>query len=192
MFAFSELYLDILTRFGLNILAMLLLIFVLYYPRYRQKETAIAAALFNVFAFAVLSILASVQFSVAAGFGLFAILALFALRSEQINVSNIAYFFGAVSVAVISSIQGTQLEFVVLMLALVLIAVYLIDHPKILSNASQMRLILDYIPENLVSNPEGLKAELSEKLGVTVVSVRIINIDYVTETVRLEISFHTI
>lgn len=48
--------------------------------------------MFNIFAFAVLTILSSVQFSLAAGFGLFAILALFSLQSEQIEKIEIAYF----------------------------------------------------------------------------------------------------
>lgn len=182
-------YLDLVVRFLLNIVSMIILLFAIYYPRYSHKETAISAALFNIFAFAVLSVLSSVEFSITAGFGLFAILALFTLRSEQINKSDIAYFFGSISVAVITSIQGTHLGFVLLMLVIILLAVYVIDHPRILRRASQMRLSLDYIPENIVSNPEGLKEELSQKLGARVISVRVLNIDYVTEITRIEIGF---
>lgn len=182
-------YIDLLARFGLDIGAAFILLFALYYPRYNHKETTIAAALFNIFAFAVLSVLSSVQFSVAAGFGLFAILALFTLRSEQINKTDIAYFFGSLSVAVITSIQGTQLAFVLLMLAIVLATAYVIDHPRFLCAQSQMRVTLDSIPECVVSDPEKLNATLSERLGVTVVSSRILAIDYVTEVVRAEIDF---
>lgn len=182
-------YLDLLTRFGLNLGSVVILLFVFYYPRYSHKETTIAAALFNVFAFAVLSVLSSVQFSVAAGFGLFAILALFTLRSEPINKSDIAYFFGSISIAVITSVQGTHLGFVVLMLLIILVAVYIIDHPRILRTASQMRITLDYIPQEVVSNPQSLYLELSQRLGVRVISVRILSIDYVTEVIRAEVGF---
>ena len=77
--------LELVARFGIDVLAMVALVFGMYYRRYRDKELVTAAALFNIFAFAVLTILSSVEFSVAAGFGLFAILALFSLRSEQIS-----------------------------------------------------------------------------------------------------------
>lgn len=184
-------YAELLLRFGLNVIAVLVLLFGLYYPRYSDKETTIAAALFNIFAFAVLSVLSSVQFSLAAGFGLFAILALFTLRSEQINRSAIAYFFGSISVAVITSVLGTDLGFVVFMLLMVLIAVFIIDHPRILRTANQMRLTLDSIPDHLVSDPAALRAQLSRRLGVQVVTVRIISIDYVTEVVRAEVGFRT-
>ncbi|WP_426038399.1 DUF4956 domain-containing protein [Cypionkella sp. TWP1-2-1b2] len=53
----------------------------------------------------------AVQFSVAAGFGLFAILALFTLRSEPITKIEIAYFFGSIALAVITAVQGTVLPF---------------------------------------------------------------------------------
>ncbi len=90
-------------RMGIDLAAMTLLVFGMYYRRYRDKELATAASMFNIFTFAVLSILSSVEFSVAAGFGLFAILALFSLRSEQITKIEITYFFGAIAIAVITS-----------------------------------------------------------------------------------------
>lgn len=182
-------YPDFLARFALNLVSIVVLLFCIYYPRYRHKETTIAAALFNVFAFAVLSVLSSVKFSLAAGFGLFAILALFNLRSEQINKSDIAYFFGSVSIAVITSVGGTNLTFVLLMLGIVLLAVYVIDHPRILRSASQMRVTLDFIPQNLLSDPDSLHRELSQRLGVRVVAVRVCSVCYVTDVVQAEVDF---
>src|SRR5690625_4687028 len=89
---------ELIARFLLDLGAMAVLLFGMFWPRYKNKEITLAAALFNVFTFGVLSILSSVEFSIAAGFGLFAILALFNLRSETINKSDIAYFFGSISI----------------------------------------------------------------------------------------------
>ena len=169
--------------------AMLVLIFIIYYPRYKHKETAISAALFNIFAFAVLSVLSSVEFSLAAGFGLFAVLALFTLRSEQINKSDMAYFFGSISIAVITSIIGTSLVFVILMIVMVLTGVFVIDHPRILRSVSQMKVTLDSIPESLLSQPEMLKTELSQRLGVEILSYRITSVCYVSEVIQAEVDF---
>ncbi|WP_217357290.1 DUF4956 domain-containing protein [Ruegeria atlantica] len=102
---------ETLIRFAINIIAMMVLVFGLYYRRYRDKELVTAASLFNVFAFGVLTVLSSVEFSLAVGFGLLAILALFTLRSEQISKVEITYFFGSITIAVICSIHGTELAF---------------------------------------------------------------------------------
>jgi len=185
-------YADLIARFAINIITMVGLVFLIYYPRYKHKETAIAAALFNVFAFAVLSVLSSVEFGLAAGFGLFAILAMFTLRSEQINKCDMAYFFGSISLAVITSIPGAGLVFVFLMILMVLFAVLIIDHPRILRSVSQMKVTLDSIPEQLFQQPEKLNLELSQRLGVEVLSYRIISVCYVTEVIQIEVDFRPI
>ena len=131
------------------------------------------------------------QFSVAAGFGLFSILALFTLRSEQINKSDIAYFFGSISIAVITSIKGTNLEFVLFMLVIVLVSVYIIDHPKLLRTAHQMKVTFDYISNSAISNPKALNEEFSKRLNLNVTSVRILSVNYVTEVLRAEVGFRS-
>jgi hypothetical protein len=78
----------LMIRFAINVIATTLLVFGLFYVRYRDKELVTAASLFNIFAFGVLSILGAVEFSLAAGFGLFAILALFTLRSDGTRASS--------------------------------------------------------------------------------------------------------
>ena len=176
-------------RFALNVVAMLLLVFGMYYGRYRDKELATAAALFNIFVFAVLTILSSVNFSVAAGFGLFAILALFTLRSEPLAKTEMTYFFGSVAIAVICAVQGTTVPFVALIVLLVLIGAYVLDHPKILQSVAGTKVSLDKIHQTLLSNPEAMRADLSQRLGVEVLSYQVLQLDYITEMARLNVYY---
>ena len=126
----SDPFWELLARFTINTLAIVWLMFGMFFRRYRDRELAITASMFNIFAFAVLTILSSVEFSIAAGFGLFAILALFSLRSEQIEKIEIAYFFGAIALAVICSVLGTGLLMVITIVIFVLVGAWLLDHPK--------------------------------------------------------------
>ena len=180
---------DILVRFGINLVTMLLLVFGMYYQRYQDKELVIAAALFNVFVFGVLTILSSVQFSLAAGFGLFAILALFTLRSEQISKTEITYFFGSISVAVICSVQGSAYALIVLIALFILIGAYIIDHPKVLNSVSMIKVTIDSIDPQLLSSPDKMCTELSKRLGVEVLSFQAIAIDYITNKSRLTVYY---
>ncbi len=182
-------YVELVSRFAIDLVSMVILIFAIYYTRYKHKETAISAALFNIFTFAVLSILSILEFSLAAGFGLFAILALFTLRSEPISKSDIAYFFGSISIAVVCAIQGTSMPFVMLMILLMLVAVYIIDHPEILKSVNQATVRLDTIPEGFMSNPGTLREVLSHRLGVEVLSYRILSVCYVTEVIQVEVDY---
>jgi Domain of unknown function (DUF4956) len=179
---------ELIVRFALDVAAMLMLIFGMYYRRYRDKELATAASLFNVFAFAVLAILSSVEFSMTAGFGLFAILALFSLRSEQISKTEITYFFGSIALAVICSVQGTSLALVGLITVCVLLAAWIIDHPKVLQSAHSAKLTLDKIDAHVLSDTARMKADL---LGVQVMTFQIVELNYVNDLARINVFYRT-
>ncbi|MBN7776171.1 DUF4956 domain-containing protein [Nitratireductor aquimarinus] len=176
-------------RFGIDVVSMPILVFGLYYRRYRDKELVTAASLFNIFAFGVLSILSAVEFSLAAGFGLFAILALFTLRSEQISKVEITYFFGSVSIAVICAIPGTPLAIVLAVVALVLLGAYILDHPAILRSSDGVKITLDKIDHEALSQPEKMRRDLSERLGVDVMSYQITALDYINDMARMNVFF---
>ncbi|MDP3824764.1 MAG: DUF4956 domain-containing protein [Burkholderiales bacterium] len=179
----------VLWRFGIDIVAMLTLIFGLYYRRYRDKELVTASALFNVFIFAVLTVLSKVEFGLAAGFGLFAILAMFTLRSEPLSKTEITYFFGSVAIAVICSVQGTTLAFVACVATLLVIGAWLIDHPRVLQSVDGIRITLDKIDGEALSNPAAMRADLSKRLGVDVMSYQITALDFINDMARLNVYY---
>lgn len=183
---------ELLLRFVIDIAAMTFLVFGLYYQRYRDKELVITAAMFNIFSFAVLSILSIVEFSIAAGFGLFAILALFTLRSEQISKTEITYFFGSIAIAVICSIQGTTIPFVIIILLPVLLGAFVIDHPKMLSSVHGVKVTLDRIDTEALSDPELMRTKLSDRLGVDVMYFQITSLDYINDMARINVFYKKI
>lgn len=181
--------LETLLRLGINVVAMTILVFGLYYRRYRDKELVTAASMFNVFAFAVLTILSSVEFSMTAGFGLFAILALFTLRSEQISKVEITYFFGSIAIAVICSVLGTSLEFVAMVAAGVIFFAWALDHPLILAQSDGVKITLDKIDHDALSNPDRMKADLSKRLGVEVMSYQITALNYINDMASITVFY---
>ncbi len=170
---------------------MITLIFGLYYRRYQDRELATTASLFNIVAFSVLAILSSVQFSLAAGFGLFAILALFSLRSETIGKIEISYFFASIGIAVICSVAGTSLPTVILMCVFVLLGTWIIDHPKMLQSSHSTKITLDSIAGTVLSDPVKLSEDLSKLLGVNVLNFQILELNYVNDLARLNVFYNT-
>jgi hypothetical protein len=185
----SDPMVEILIRFALNTIAMACLMFGMFYRRYRDKELATTAAMFNIFAFAVLTILSSVEFSIAAGFGLFAILALFSLRSEQISKLEISYFFGSIAIAVICSVQGTGLGLVSMIVIFVLVAAWILDHPSILQSADSAKLTLDRIEPHVLADTNQMRADLSARLGVDVMHFQVVELNYVNDLARITVFY---
>lgn len=182
-------FIETVLRLAINVAAMTTLVFGLYYRRYRDKELVTAASMFNIFAFAVLTILSSVEFSMTAGFGLFAILALFTLRSEPISKVEITYFFGSIAIAVICSVLGTSLGFVAMVAAGVVFFAFVLDHPLILAQSDGVKITLDKIDHDALSNPDRMKSDLSERLGVEVMSYQITALNYINDMASLKVFY---
>jgi signal transduction histidine kinase len=179
----------VLARLTIDILALYTLIYGIFYRRYRDRELLAAAALSNISVFAVLLILSNVNFSIAAGFGLFAILALFTFRSEQMDVIQISYFFGCIAISVICSLQGTDIRTVVFSIALLLTFSYILDHPAILPKVYGMRITLDYIDERELADHDLMCSKLSDRLGVMVLSSSVKSVDYINEMVVINVNY---
>lgn len=180
---------ELLLRFGIDVVAVLLLIVGMFYRRHHDKELVTTAVMFNFAAFGVLMILTSVEFGVAAGFGLFAILALFRLRSEQFDKVEISYFFGAVAIAVVCAVKGTPLLFVVAVVAFLLLGAYVLDHPRVLQSVDGVKITLDRIDHRALSDLPAMQADLSKRLGVDVIYYEIKSFDYVNETARINVFY---
>ena len=183
---------DLGLRFLINALGMAVLIFGFYYRRHGDRILATTAAMFNLFAFAVLGKLSSIEFSLSAGFGLFAILALFSLRSEQLGRIEIAYFFGSIAMAVICSVGGTDVITLVVLASLVLIGVYVVDHPALMRGSRAVKVTLDRIDPHLLSDRDAMQTILSERLGVRVRGFEIISLNQVNECAVVSLTYDRI
>ena len=175
--------------FLINLTAMGILNFGLYYRRYHDKELVITSSLFNVFIFCVLTTLSAANVGMAAGFGLFAFLAMFTMRSEPLSKSEMTYLFGSVSIAVICAVNGDQLLSALLITAVLLAAVYVVDHPSVLSQSSSAKVTFDRIDLELLSNPAAMCASLSERLSVKVLNYQVTQVDYINDMVKLNVYF---
>lgn len=179
----------LLLQLGINVTGVSLLMLCLYYPRHHDKALVTTAMMFNFAVFAVLTVLAEVDFGIAAGFGLFAILALFRLRSEQFTKVDMSYFFGAVAIAVICAVQGTALAVDGATVALVLAGAWALDHPRVLHAIGGIKITLDRVDPHVLSDRERMRNELGQQLGVNVVRYEIKSLDYVRDTAAIDVYY---
>jgi Domain of unknown function (DUF4956) len=175
--------------FVINILAIAVLNYGLYYRRYHDKELFIAASLFNIFIFCVLTTLASANVGMAAGFGLFAFLAMFTMRSEPLGKSEMTYLFGSVAIAVVCSVNGTDPATALFITVVLLVAVYIVDHPAMLAQSSSAKVTFDRIDLELLADQSAMRESLSRRLSVHVLNYQVTQIDYINDMVKLNVYY---
>ncbi len=184
-------YFDYGFDFLLNIIAVSILCYGIYYKRYKDKEAVVSFMLFNIFLFTVITVLFNLDenLSLGFGFGLFAILSIIRLRSNPLSKREVTYFFGVLSLGIINAIGLNDYGLVLACNLIIVTGAWIIDHPEILRDVSNMNIKLDYIPDGILTDSEKIKSELSEKFNIEVFSYRASNIDYVNDTVKLKLSY---
>src|SRR3954452_1979036 len=115
-------------------------------------------AAFNVGLFVVVTVITSRHVGPAVGFGLFAMLSIVRLRSEPFANTELAYFFSALVLALATAIRLEDNWVGPAGSAVVLVVLYLIDHPALYRRTARQDVTLDTV----IVDPGLLRAELED------------------------------
>jgi len=169
--------------------------YVILYRKYRNVEMFVSSALFNIFILLIVMAIVRTDFNIAIGFGLFALLSLVQLRSATFTKTEMAYLFGAVTLAVINGAGIGDLSFVLICNVVVILATWAIGNWSLehsanlirVDNVKKMAVTLDHIDENVIADRELMIEQLTRTLGIEVQTFEIKKIDYVRDMVELTV-----
>jgi hypothetical protein len=172
---------------AIDLVAIIVLLYAIYYRRHRRRDLLMACISFNVALFLVVTVLAHgpSEVGLAAGIGLFGAVSLIRLRSEELSYIEVAYFFSALALALINGF-GLDNELTSLLLSgILVVTVYAVDRVEPARDVRRIRLVLDavYGDETL------LRADLERRLGADIVELSVRQIDFVRETTEVEASY---
>jgi uncharacterized protein DUF4956 len=176
---------------GIDLVAIAVLAFVVYFRRHRRRDLLMAYICFNVALFAVVTALTSVPASVngsgglALGLGLLGALSIIRLRSDELGFAEVAYFFSSLALALVNGIGLGKPVHSAAVSAVVVGAMYAMDHLEPHRKMERMSVELDEI----YSDQTSLRAELERRIGAEIVGVSIRRIDYVRDTMLLGVDY---
>ncbi|WP_089100221.1 DUF4956 domain-containing protein [Streptomyces hyaluromycini] len=173
---------DLMTRGGLDVLALLLLVGWLYRRRPSVPAMPLVLAALNTGLFAAMSTISAGKFPAGVGFGLFGILSLVRLRSAAFTLRDVAYTFVSLVIALCTGLPQRQTWLVVALDVVVLIAVLVVDDPTSYEPPTRtVKLTLDRI----YPDPAVIAADVAFRFGQAPLSVLVDEVDYVRETTRV-------
>jgi hypothetical protein len=174
---------DILERLAIDLVAIAVLAYGIYYRRHRRRDLVVIYAMFNVGLFLALVVISNGNISAGVGFGLFAVLSIVRLRSEPFTNGELAYFFLALVIGLVNGIALDGPGLAVLLSAIALAAAAVIDHPRLLDATRQLDVTLETIP----AGDDALRRHLEERLNARVTDYRVLELDYVREITRVSV-----
>lgn len=168
-----------------DVLALIVLVFGLYFPRYRRKDIVVAIIGLNVGVMAVATALSSANVTAGFGLGLFGVLSIIRLRSSELAQEEVTYYFTALAIGLLGGFRVNPVWLTPLLISVILIALFVGDHPKLFSGNRNHVLMLD----RAHLNEAELEAELATLLNAKIQRVKIKKVDLVNGTTNVDVRY---
>ncbi len=172
-------------RFAADGVAVAILAFALYFPRYRRRDMVVALLGVNAGVLAVTTVLGRAEVTAGLGLGLFGILSIMRLRSSELDYEEIAYFFAALALAIVGGVDAEPEWLSVALMGLVLAALHVGDHPSLFGSYRHQSMTLD----RAFTDERELTEHLEMLLGARVVRVRTKRVNLVDDTTSVDVRF---
>jgi len=170
---------------GIDLAAALVLSLGLYYRRHHRRDLVVAFLGVNVGVMAVAAVLGTAEVAMGLGLGLFGVLSIIRLRSSEITQREVAYYFAALAIGLLTGLPQTDPWPVAALVALILVVLWGADHPAFLARSRHQVVRLD----RAVADEGELRAELEERLGGTVTSTTVQELDLVNDTTLVDVRY---
>ena len=167
-----------------NIAAILILTLGLYFPRHRRRDLVVAYLGVNLGVMAVSTVLLSTAVGAGLGLGLFGVLSIIRLRSDELEQHEVAYYFSALALGLLSGLGSEPVISMVLM-AVVVGAMFIADHPLLLRGYRRELIVVD----RAIADRSALVAHLERRLGGRVYHVTVQKLDFVNDTTTADVRY---
>lgn len=166
-----------------DLAAILILVFAIYFPRHRRSDLAVAFLGVNIGVLAVSQILATSSVGAGLGLGLFGVLSIIRLRSSEISQREVAYYFASLAIGLISGLATVSMLSTT-MIGLIIAVIALADTSLVSKRGVQRQQI--QLDRAIAHEPE-LRAEVENLVGQQVLTLSVLKLDLVNDLTLVEV-----
>ena len=185
-------FLELVGRFALNMVVILILVRWLYYSTTKRKEYLFTYILISSLIFLLCYLLAGVKLQIGFALGLFAIFGIIRYRTSSIPIKEMTYLFLIIGVSIINALADTKTSVAEILFTNFVIIVITFCMEKIWLQKHELSKIIIYEKINLIKpeNNQDLLNDLQERTGIRKIKrVEIGKIDFLKDTCTLQIFY---
>lgn len=190
MFSFAGLP-ELLLRFCINLVVMLVLVRWLYYSTTRRKDYLFTYILISSVVFLLCYLLESVSLQIGFALGLFAIFGIIRYRTNPMPIKEMTYLFLVIGISVINALTAgtSMIEIIFANLAVILITLGL-EKVWLLRHISSKSIVYEKINLIVPEKYDELIADLQQRTGIKEIrKVEIGAINFLKDTCRMIIYY---
>lgn len=171
--------------YALDLIAVTVLTFGIYWPRHRRRDLVVAFIGINVGVLAVAALLAGSSVTAGLGLGLFGVLSIIRLRSDELAQHEIAYYFAVLALGLVAGLSTTPSVLAIAFMAVIVATMAIVDHPALLGAHRRQVIVVDHA----IQDEDELRAHLEEMLGADVTAVSVQRLDLVADTTWVDVRY---
>lgn len=168
---------------AVDIAAIIVLTLPLYYRRHRRRDLVTAFTVVNIGVLSVSIVLANAEVGMGVGLGLFGVLSIIRLRSSEVAQHEVAYYFAALAIGLISGLNSVEPFLASGLIVLILCAVALSDARGVLARTESQRIRLD----RAYTDDASVRAELVRLVDGAVLGFTVEEVDLVNDTTLVDV-----
>lgn len=183
---------DFSVRAIIDILAIIILVGLIYYPKHKNKDFIFTFVLFNVINFMICYLLGAAKIKMGFAFGLFAIFSIIKYRTIVVSIKDMGYFFVCVALGMLNSLANSSDGFVIMIVCnvVILTLTYFLERLNFINNENVKEIIYDNVRLIKPDMRDELIADLVERTGLEIHKVEIVSINYLKDTVLLKAYYY--
>jgi len=184
-------YVELLVRFGLNLLVTCFIVVVIYAKTSKRKDFYFTYVAISIVIFLLCFLLESVKIELGFALGLFAIFGIIRYRTDAIPIKEMTYLFVVIAVSVINALANKKISYAELITTnlLVVIGLYILEKILNLKQEISYRVIYEKIENVQAGKEEILLADLKERTGIDIKHFEIERIDFLRDVAYIYIFF---
>ncbi len=168
-----------------DLVAIAVMVFALFLPRGGRRELVVAYLAVNVGVLGVATVLASSGVGAGLGLGLFGVLSIIRLRSEELTQREVAYYFVALALGLLGGLAPTTTWIAPALMVVLLGVLWIGDHPRLAAQGVSQELVLD----RAITHPAQLEEHVAHLLGTTPLKVEVRRTDLVNDTTTVHVRY---
>lgn len=182
---------NLLLGFAVNLAIALIIVRFIYYPMKQSKNYVFTFLAFNTIIFFVMSLLTSIELSVGAGFGLFAIFSVLRYRTSPMPARDMTYLFILIGLPVINSglLSNAGWDAMLIANGAIIAVLYVLEQGWGFQFEQSQRISYERIELIKPENYDLLLADLRERTGLPVKRIEIGRINFLKDSADLKIYY---
>jgi hypothetical protein len=184
-------------RLLIDLATMFILVRLIYFPIYRQREFFFMYVIFNLIIFMISFLLNKVDLSMGAAFGLFAVFSMLRYRTESISIKDMTYLFLCIAIGLLTAVtkikgapDAYEYLFLIFLNGAILLLTWLLESSRFMKKEMSKFIIYENIDLIQSQRKEELIADIRHRTGIPVHRFSIQKINFLKDSAIIKIYYY--